>query len=239
MDTSGRAVLLAGATVVIALLGMFATGVAFMYGLAIAAVLAVLLTLVASLTLLPALLSGRLGARLVRPRGPGRGRLARRTDSTGRGSDAPPRSSWQRWSKTVQAQPWPLAIGGLAVMIALLLPVLTLRLDSSDAGNDAAGLSSRHAFDLLAQGFGPGFNGPLLLVAELPERAKRRLCRHCAPRSAPPPASSPSPSRASHPRGRPPSSAPTPPRPRRRSRRRTSSTICATTCCRRSSTAPA
>ena len=76
MDTSGRAILLAGATVVIALLGMFATGVAFMYGLAIAAVLAVLLTLVASLTLLPALLAGRLGARLVRPRGARRG-LAR------------------------------------------------------------------------------------------------------------------------------------------------------------------
>ena len=65
MDTSGRAVLLAGATVVIALLGMFATGVAFMYGLAIAAVIAVLMTLVASLTLLPALLS-RFGPRLVR-----------------------------------------------------------------------------------------------------------------------------------------------------------------------------
>ena len=70
MDTSGRAILLAGATVVIALLGMFATGVAFMYGLAIAAVIAVLLTLVASLTLLPALLAGRLGARLVRAAAP-------------------------------------------------------------------------------------------------------------------------------------------------------------------------
>ena len=57
-------------------------------------------------------------------------------------------------------------------MIALLLPVLTLRLDSSDAGNDAAGLSSRQAFDLLAQGFGPGFNGPLLLVAELPRASQ-------------------------------------------------------------------
>ena len=168
MDTSGRAVLLAGATVVIALLGMFATGVAFMYGLAIAAVLAVFLVLVASLTLLPALLAGRLGTRLVRPRGPDRGRLGLRRTTPDGAVTAPPRLSWQRWSKTVQAHPWPFAIGGLAVMIALLLPVLTLRLDSSDAGNDAAGLSSRQAFDLLAEGFGPGFNGPLLLVAELP-----------------------------------------------------------------------
>jgi RND superfamily putative drug exporter len=78
-----------------------------------------------------------------------------------------PRSAWRRWSAIVQARPWPLAIASLAVMVALLIPVFAMRLDSSDAGNDPASSSSRHAFDLLAQGFGPGFNGPLLLVAEL------------------------------------------------------------------------
>jgi RND superfamily putative drug exporter len=173
MDTSGRAILLAGATVVIALLGMFATGVAFMYGLAIAAVMAVLLTLAASLTLLPALLSGRLGARLVRPRGP-RARVLGRRSGAGTGAErvatATPRLSWRRWSEIVQARPWPLAIGSLVAMIVLVAPVLAMRLDSSDAGNDPASTTSRHAFDLLAQGFGPGFNGPLLLVAELPSR---------------------------------------------------------------------
>jgi RND superfamily putative drug exporter len=172
MDTSGRAILLAGATVVVALLGMFAIGLAFLYGLAIAAVLAVLLTLVASLTLLPALLS-RFGARLVRPRG-ARRRVLHSRRSTAAGADeavaALRRSAWRRWSEMVQAHPWPLAIGSLAVMIALLVPVFAMRLDSSDAGNDAAALNSRHAFDLLAQGFGAGFNGPLLLVAELPSR---------------------------------------------------------------------
>jgi RND superfamily putative drug exporter len=168
MDTSGRAVLLAGATVVIALLGMFATGVAFMYGLAIAAVIAVLLVLAASLTLLPALLAGRLGARLVRPRStPARLALRPRAPSA-TSDDLPKRSAWRRWSETVQARPWPLALGALALMIVLVLPVLSMRLDSSDAGNDPANTSSRHAFDLLGQGFGPGFNGPLLLVAELP-----------------------------------------------------------------------
>jgi len=170
MDTAGRAILLAGATVVIALLGMFATGVAFMYGLAIAAVLAVLLVLAASLTLLPALLAGRLGARLTRPHGARRG-LGRGTAADARAM-GPRRLSWQSWSGTVRAHPWPLAIGGLAVMIALLVPVFTMRLDSSDAGNDAASTSSRHAFDLLAQGFGPGFNGPLVLVAELPRASQ-------------------------------------------------------------------
>jgi putative drug exporter of the RND superfamily len=174
MDTSGRAILLAGATVVIALLGMFATGIAFMYGLAIAAVIAVLLVLFASLTLLPALLSGRLGARLVRPRD-GRTRRfgLRRTAAAANGAPAASQpTAWRRWSETVQARPWPLAIGSLVVMIVLLLPVLGMRLDSSDAGNDPATTSSRHAFDLLAQGFGPGFNGPLLLVAELPSRGR-------------------------------------------------------------------
>jgi putative drug exporter of the RND superfamily len=172
MDTSGRAVLLAGTTVVIALLGMFATGVAFMYGLAIAAVIAVLLTLVASLTLLPAILS-RYGTRLVHSKGAGRGPFARRRKPSPSGNGAaaaagaPNRSWWRRWSETVQAHPWPLAIVALAVMIVLLAPVIALRLDESDAGNDPASVSSRHAYDLLARGFGPGFSGPLLVVAEL------------------------------------------------------------------------
>ncbi|MBV9194350.1 MAG: MMPL family transporter [Solirubrobacterales bacterium] len=158
MDTSGRAILLAGTTVMIALLGMFATGVSFMYGLAIASVLAVLLTMLASLTLLPALLS-RFGMRLVRP-----SRAARRRAAAAK----PPRGSlWRRWSLMVQSRPWPLALASLAVMLAFLVPVLGLRLDNSDAGNDPSGTSTLKAFNLLAQGFGPGFNGPLEVVAEL------------------------------------------------------------------------
>jgi RND superfamily putative drug exporter len=180
MDTSGRAILLAGTTVVIALLGMFATGVSFMYGLAIAAVIAVLLVLAASLTLLPAILS-RFGPKLVRARESGRGRFGRRrpatpavpaTNGLGAGAAVAPRSMWRQWSQTVQARPWPLAIVSLAVMIALLLPVFALRLDPSDAGNDPSSTSSRQAFDLLAKGFGGGFNGPLLIVAELPGRGQ-------------------------------------------------------------------
>jgi putative drug exporter of the RND superfamily len=172
MDTSGRAVLLAGTTVVIALLGMFATGVAFMYGLAIAAVIAVLLTLAASLTLLPAILS-RHGPGLARPRGGGKGALGRLRKpapaANGASAEAagPSHSRWRRWSETVRAHPWPLAIASLGVMLVLLAPVLALRLDESDAGNDPANVSSRHAYDLLAEGFGQGFNGPLLIVAEL------------------------------------------------------------------------
>jgi RND superfamily putative drug exporter len=159
MDTSGRAILLAGTTVVIALLGMFATGVSFMYGLAIASVFAVLLTMLASLTVLPALLS-RYGERIARP---GRRTLRRSTASR-----PPAGSLWRRWSQLVQARPWPLALAALAVMVLFLVPVTSLRLDNGDAGNDPSNTSTHQAFDLLSRGFGPGFNGPLSLVVELP-----------------------------------------------------------------------
>jgi putative drug exporter of the RND superfamily len=158
MDTSGRAILLAGTTVIIALLGMFATGVAFMYGLSIASVLAVLMVLSASLTVLPALLASW-GHRLVRP-----SRRARRRQASGA---TPRESSWRRWSRTVQAHPWPLAIASLAVMLICLVPILSLRLDSSDAGNDPPGTNTLTAFNMLSAGFGPGFNGPLLVAVEL------------------------------------------------------------------------
>jgi RND superfamily putative drug exporter len=158
MDTSGRAILLAGTTVVIALLGMFATGVSFMYGLAIASVLAVLLVLVASLTVLPALLSAY-GHRVVRP-----SRSARRRQARG---EAPRGSAWRRWSLIVQSRPWPLAAASLLVMVLFLVPVFGLRLDSSDAGNDPSGTSTYRAFNLISDGFGPGVNGPLLIAAQL------------------------------------------------------------------------
>jgi RND superfamily putative drug exporter len=161
MDTSGRAILLAGTTVIIALLGMFATGVSFLYGMAIASVLAVLMTMLASLTVLPALLS-RFGPKLVRP-----SRAARRRTDRGEG---PRSSAWRRWSLAVQAHPRPLALASLLVMLVCVIPVFGLRLDTSDAGNDPSSTSTYRAFNLLSQGFGRGFNGPLEIAAELPSR---------------------------------------------------------------------
>jgi RND superfamily putative drug exporter len=163
MDTSGRAILLAGTTVIIALLGMFATGVAFMYGLSIASILAVLLVLTASLTLLPAMLS-KFGERIAQP-----SRFSRRARGAGgtAGADARERTAWRRWSLTVQAHPRGLAAGSLIVMIVFLSPVFVMRLQSSDAGNDPSATSTRQAFDLLSHGFGPGFNGPLLVAVKL------------------------------------------------------------------------
>jgi len=159
LNTSGRAVLFAGATVVIALLGMFALGVSLLNGAAVAAAIGVVLVLSASLTVLPALLS-LMGDRI--------GRVSRRQARRGAGAGSGDGGVWARWVRQVQRRPAIAAIAATAVMLALASPALGLRLASSDAGNDPTSQTTRHAFDLLAQGFGPGFNGPLQLAVALP-----------------------------------------------------------------------
>jgi RND superfamily putative drug exporter len=162
MDTAGRAVLFAGATVIIALLGMFALGVSFLYGLSIAAVLAVLLVLSASVTLLPALLTF-FGHRVGKP-----GRIARALARRRRGERPAGAGFWERWIAVIQRRPVVATVAATALMLALATPALWLRLGSSDAGNNPSSFTSRQAYDLLAQGFGPGFNGPLAVVVDLP-----------------------------------------------------------------------
>ncbi len=158
MNTAGRAVIFAGATVVIALMGMFTLGVSFLYGLAVSSSVAVLLVLAASLTLLPALLTF-FGRRIGKP-----GLLARR-----RKTPHQDRSSfWTRWITTIQRRPWLAFIASAALMLALAAPALSLRLGNTDAGNDPKGQTTRKAYDLLAQGFGKGFSGPLAVAVKLP-----------------------------------------------------------------------
>ena len=156
MDTAGRAVLFAGSTVIIALLGMLLLGVSFLNGLAISSAIAVFFTMLAALTALPAMLS-RIGERI------GRRRRARAIPEGAR--DA---GSWARWARFIRRHPWPAAIAGLAVMLVIAVPALSMRMDLGDAGNDPAGTTTRKAYDLLAEGFGKGFNGPLEVIAQLP-----------------------------------------------------------------------
>jgi len=156
IDTSGRAVLFAGVTVIIALLGMLAIGLSFISGLGIGAASVVAVTVVAALTLLPAVL-GFTGSNIDKLRMP----WVHRDDGTRE-------TVWHRWSRFVQKRPGLLAIVGLTVMLALIAPVLSLRLGFVDAGNDPASTTTRQAYDLVSQGFGPGFNGPFLLAIELP-----------------------------------------------------------------------
>jgi putative drug exporter of the RND superfamily len=156
MNSAGRAVLFAGATVVIALLGMFALGVTILNGAAVAAAIAVVTVLAASLTLLPALLRA-LGHRI--------GANRRRSDAQAAAAD---RGFWLRWVQVIQRRPLLAATVATLVMAALAAPALGLRQAASDAGNDSASHTTRRAYDLMAQGFGAGFNGPLQIAVKLP-----------------------------------------------------------------------
>ncbi|QDY78638.1 MMPL family transporter [Streptomyces qinzhouensis] len=195
LNTSGRAVLFAGATVCIALAGMLVTGIGFLNGIVIAASLTVVLSVLAAVTLLPALL-GLLGIRVLSRK---QRRALRDTAPAGADADAgadtgsasvstgaavgdeAPSGAAARWSAFVERRPRAVGAVALLVMTILALPVLSLRLGATDHGNHHESTTTRKAYDLLADGFGPGFNGPLQIVVDgaspaevtaLAERAK-------------------------------------------------------------------
>ncbi|MER7908893.1 MULTISPECIES: MMPL family transporter [unclassified Streptomyces] len=157
--TTGRAVVFAGATVCIALLGMLILRLSFLNGVAIAASLTVVLTVAASVTLLPALLS-LIGTRAL-------SRRERRTLAEHGPQPELPTGFAARWSAFVERHPKLLGAVAAVVMAVLALPTLSLHLGTSDQGNGPATATTRKAYDLLAEGFGPGVNGPLTLVAGL------------------------------------------------------------------------
>ncbi|RMB84341.1 MMPL family transporter [Streptomyces shenzhenensis] len=157
--TTGRAVVFAGATVCIALLGMLILRLSFLNGVAVAAALTVVLTVAASVTLLPALLS-LIGERALSRRE--RQRLAEHGPQP-----ELPTGLAARWSAFVERHPRLLGSVALAVVALLALPTLTLHLGTSDQGNDPRSSTTRQAYDLIADGFGPGVNGPLTLVSRV------------------------------------------------------------------------
>ena len=159
VNTSGRAVLFAGIIVCIALLGMFALGVSFLYGLAVAAAIGVALTMVAALTLLPAML-GFIGPKVM-----SRKQKRNLAENGPRIVGADSKGFWPNWADRVQRYPWLSAGVALVIIVAIALPFFSLQLGSADQGTDPAGTPTRVAFDMLSKGFGPGFNGPLELVA--------------------------------------------------------------------------
>ena len=202
VDTSGRAVIFAGITVIISLLGLFVMGLAFARGLAIGAVIGVLIMMIASISLLPALLA----------------MVKHRIDVTTRAALAalaafvvitffavvaeslvlflaavvsaivvtlasfaikpmrkpiPQRARkpknetfWYRWSRLVQRRPWTSALSATAVLLLLGTPLLSIRLGFGDNGNAPESTTVRRAYDMLAEGFGPGFNGPLFITVQ-------------------------------------------------------------------------
>ncbi|WP_407561380.1 MMPL family transporter [Streptomyces sp. 184] len=157
--TAGRAVVFAGVTVCIALLGMLVLRLDFLNGVAVAASLTVVLTVAASLTLLPALL-GVIGMKAL-------SRRERRALVEHGPRPEVPRGLAARWAAFVQRRPRLLGALALVLMGVLALPVTALHLGSSDQGNHPAGATTRQAYDMMADSFGPGSNGPLTLVAHL------------------------------------------------------------------------
>jgi putative drug exporter of the RND superfamily len=167
VTTAGRSVIIAGLTVVIAVLGLILTGLSYMYGVAIATSLAVLVVMLASITLLPAFLS-YLGPRVDKLRIPLLSRSLKRADEAERQRERGGESPAARWSHIVQRRPWPFAIGALAILLALAAPALGMRLGFPDAGNDPPDTMTRQSYDLNTEGFGPGTNGPIQIAAKIP-----------------------------------------------------------------------
>ncbi|MBI5949228.1 MAG: MMPL family transporter [Chloroflexi bacterium] len=154
--TSGRAVLFAGTVVAIAFLGLFAMGIPFVALMGTTGAIVVALAVAVALTLTPALLS-LAGHRIDRWHVP----LLHSTE----GVD--PKSGWYRFSEAIQRHPLPYFLATATFLVVLALPVLNMRLGFTDAGNNPTHYHSRRAYDLLTEGFGPGFNGPLLVVADM------------------------------------------------------------------------
>ena len=202
VDTSGRAVIFAGITVIISLLGLFVMGLAFARGLAIGAVVGVLIMMIASITLLPSLLAmvkhrigvttwsalislvvfivgsliavitenpvialvGVIAVLVVTALSfaikPMRRHIPHRTPKDKE------LSFWYRWSRFIQRRPWTAALSATAILLVLAAPLASIRLGFGDNGNAPESTTVRRAYDMLAEGFGPGFNGPLFITVQ-------------------------------------------------------------------------
>jgi RND superfamily putative drug exporter len=158
LATSGRAVVLAGIVVVLALLGLFLTGIEFLYGLAIGASVSVGFTVLAAITLIPALL-GASGTRVL-------GHRHRRAVAASEYISDHTVGTFRRWAGLVQHRPVILVVLALGMLMVVASPAADLRLGTADQGNDPAGTTTREAYDVLAEGFGPGINGPLVVAVD-------------------------------------------------------------------------
>jgi len=159
MNTSGRAIVFAGGTVTVAMLGLLVLGVGILSGIGVSAAIMVAFAVAVTATLLPALF-GVFAARVLSRRQ--RARLRR--DGPG---DVNASGVWDRWAGFVRKRPVPLTIAAMTIMLVLTIPFFSLRLGSAGAGDNAPDTTTRKAYDLLADGFGPGYNGPLQVVAKV------------------------------------------------------------------------
>jgi len=149
--TAGTSVVAAGAIVVVAIAGLLATGIPFVGRMGIGSAIIIAIVAVGAVTVLPTLMGAF--ARRLRPKRP---------------EHVEPSRRFGRWAGLVTRRPVAATIAGVLVLVLLATPFASLRLGQPDDGNDSAGSTTRTAYDRLAEGFGPGFNGPLVLAATTP-----------------------------------------------------------------------
>ncbi len=176
--TSGAAIVVAGGTVVVAILGLYVSGVPFVGAMGLASAVVVAITMITALTLMPAFmgtagqtvraLRGRLAERKARAEDPAHADQVL-ADIADKSDAAHERSAFARWGRMVSNKPWPWAIASTALLILLTIPLFSLRLGQLDAGTNPTSESIRRAYDLIDEHFGPGSNGPLVVVYSLPK----------------------------------------------------------------------
>ncbi len=163
--TAGQAVIFAGGTVVIAICGLALVGIPFIASMGYAAAIVVAVMVIASITLLPALL-GFAGMKLASSSLPwAKAREAR--EARERAEGVPATGGWMRWGTHVARHPWVYLVASATVLIVMAVPLMSMRLGQTDAGSNPKDTTSRKAYDLVTEGFGPGMNGPLLLSVAL------------------------------------------------------------------------
>ena len=177
--TSGAAIVVAGSTVVVSILGLYVSGVPFVGAMGLASAIVVAVAMLAALTLMPAFMGvAKQNVRAIKDRRAAkratRGNIdeataaARLAKLTAASDEAHENSAFARWGRKVSNRPWPWAIAATGVLVVLAIPLFSLRLGQLDAGTNPTSESIRRAYDLIATNFGPGANGPLTVVVQLP-----------------------------------------------------------------------
>jgi putative drug exporter of the RND superfamily len=174
--TSGAAIVVAGSTVAVSVLGLYISGVGFVGALGLAAALVVVITMISALTLVPAFMGlVREGVRALsaRVRAHKKGLTAQEqaTATAAATHEQHERSAFARWGRMVSAHPWPWGLASVVVLLVLAIPLFSITLGQPDNGTNPTSQSNRQAYDLISQGFGVGLNGPLTVVVKLPNQS--------------------------------------------------------------------